>query len=276
MALKRDDLLHDLRRRVQEPDAPSGHRKALGGSVHEHERSKRIFREFQNARRHRSVGAIIDTAIDFVRDQPNASALRPTRDRLEIFGGIDRSRRVSGRAKDEPPCSVGRGRLEVRRGQAEIILFGSAYEHRLGPGQVDHLRIAGPIWCGNKNVVTWAEKHERGVEHCLLRPRRNHDISGVDMTVRDGADMTCDGGPQFRRAGGWRVPCLARSNSLDRLIGDERRRIEVRLPRAQVDDVAPLGAQPLGQRTHGKGRGGLKPSDIGAERHMLRARAARI
>ena len=59
--------------------------------------------------------------------------------------------------------------------------------------------------------------------------------------------------PQGGDAGCVGISVLAVAQSLDRSLDDMRRRFEIRLADAEIDDVAPLALQFSGLRQHGKG-----------------------
>src|SRR5690606_5455056 len=67
--------------------------------------------------------------------------------------------------------------------------------------------------------------------------------------------------------GGRRVAGAARADPRDRGLRDEGGRVEVRLARAQVDDVASLGREAACEGADGHRRGGLQLLDVRAERH---------
>ena len=148
---------------------------------------------------------------------------------------------------------------------------------RVRTRQPDHLVIARPARRRDEHLITGAEADDAGVVQRLLGARRDDDIGGGDAigavvgAIRIGGDRLTEREDPFRGgvAGGAGLDGRLRRPT-DRLRG-----VEVRLPRTEIDHLAPLRLQrlrPLRDRdrrrlTEGRDvRRGVKDERAGHER----------
>ena len=90
--LERRHGLGEVRRRQRRADAPAGHRVRLAGAVDDDGALEQLVGQVEQRRRR--AGAVVDPAVDLVRDDPDLVLLGPLRDRAQL--GAAYTRRPSG------------------------------------------------------------------------------------------------------------------------------------------------------------------------------------
>jgi len=205
----------------------------------------------------------MDATVDLIGDDPHLAVARPVRDRFDLGLRIHGARGIAGRAEDQPPRS-GDHAIEIPYGHLEAPLGLPGDEHRPGAGQVHDLRIRHPRRRRNRHHIARAEQREARVEQRLLRAVRHHDIVGVQWAAaREQRQMLRRGGAQLQDPFVRRVVGLALANGADPGVGRERRRREIRLPRAQIDHILAGRLAPFRLLRDGDRRGRFEVVQVG-------------
>ena len=177
VGLERGHRLGEMGWRERGADAPAGHRVRLAGAVDDDGALQQIVGQVQQRRR--GAGAVVDPAVDLVRDDPDPVRLGPFGDGAELRQGVDRSGRVARRAEDQAPRHLVRRAIEVPCADLEPPLHVPRHQHRLGPAEMNDLGIGDPGGRGNQHSVLGSEEREAGVEDRLLGARAHHELVGI-------------------------------------------------------------------------------------------------
>ena len=248
VALHRRHGLGNLGGRQGETDTPPRHGVGLGCTVNDHRLRQEIVRQIEHRRR-RARG-VMDPAIDLIGDHPDFTILCPLGDGTQLRRRIDRAGGVVGRTQHQTPGVRVRRLFEILHADLESELGITRHGHRIGTGQVDHLGIGHP--------------RRRRYQHAVVRPeQREARVVGVDRpATRQHRQVACRGGAQVENAGVRRVVRLPLLDGVDAGVGRDARRVEIRLPRRQVDDVLTGGPTPGRFLGHRQGRRRLELSDV--------------
>ena len=207
-----------------------------------------------------------EVLVHVVRHHPDLRvADQDVGERLQLGLGVGRAGRVVGRVQDHPLGLRPDRLLEILGPQLEAGLLGAGHRHRRAAGQQHHVGVGHPVGRGDDHLVARVEGRHQGVVEHLLAARPDRDL--VERVVEPvlAPELALDRLLQLRRAVDRGVLGLAPPDRLDRGRLDVLGRVEVRLPGAQADHVAPLCLELTGEVGDRDGRRRLDAPERGRE-----------
>ncbi len=250
-------------------DAPAGHRIGLGHAV---AGERAVIEAGFDLRRGGEFEIVEDKVFVHVvgHDPDMGMAHQDIGQRLDLGPRIGGTRRVR-RAVEDEPLGFRRDRgLKLRRGQLEVAVDAAGHRNRRAARQQHHVGIADPVGRGDDDFVARVQRRHECVVERLLAAGPDRDLRGRIGQAVFAQEFRADRGLQFRNAVHGGVFGLA---SVDRALGgvlDMVGRVEIRLARAEADDILACGSQfarAVGDRD---GRRRLHAGDcVGQEGHGL-------
>ena len=209
---------------------------------------------------HRVVDQFFVTEVE---DDPDVARGGHVGQRGELRFRHQRPRRIARRVEDDPARPWRHRGDEGRRRQRESIFRMCAHNHRGRAGQLDLLGDRRPARRVRDDLVARAEHRLRDIEERLLASSGDNDLGGSEVDAVVGAVAVAHRLFQIGIAGVLRVLREAGVDGRFGRLPDVRRRDEIGLTRAEIDDVHALALQAIGFGRHlQRGRG----------RHLLHAR----
>ena len=190
-------------------------------------------------RRHELEIVVDDMLVDVVAEHVNVRvAHQHVGERLHIGPPVRGARRVARRVEDEPFRPRRDRRLEILRPHAVAVVLRAGDEDRDAFGERDDIGIRDRVWRRDDDLLARLQcRHQRIVEH-LLRPRGDDDLIHRVIEAVLALELVAHRLLQRGRAVGIGVFRLAPLDRRDGRALDVVGRIEIRLARAQRDDVA--------------------------------------
>ena len=226
---------HELPRGDHVADAPAGHGEGLGEAV-QHER---VVGELEHGVLRPLVG---EAVVDLVGDHPGAEAAEGGQPLRAQHGAGRVGRRVDEDALG-PRGEAGRHRV---RPELEGVRLLHRHVDRHAARELHELRIAGVVGVGEDHLVARVDQRAEEQQHRGRGARGHQDLVRRYRHAVAGVVVLGDRLAQRQDPEGVGV---AGAPVLERLLGrlaDDGRRVEVRLPELQVDDVDPLPLEGLG------------------------------
>jgi len=188
--------------------------------------------------------------VDVVAHDDDVLAPEHLREGLQLIEGVGRARRVRGAVEDEGLGPRGDGLPELFRRQLEAFRLRGVDDDGRGVGQQHDVRVGYPVGRRDDHLVAPSEEDLGHVVQGVLRPGGHDDLGSPVGEAVVPAELFDDGVLELVDAadrGVLREPLLdgADGGGLD-VVG----RVEIGLPRAEADDVAPLLLEGLGLHRH--------------------------
>ena len=147
------------------------------------------------------------------------------------------------------------GRFELLDRHLEAGLLGGVDDLRHAAGEGDRLGIGRPVRRRDDHLVAGIAQRGEGGEHGVLAAVGDEHLRGRALEAAVAQRLGGDRLAQLGQPGRGRVAVVARVGARRRGGGDDvLGRREVRLPRAEADDVLAGGLQRLGLGVDGEGR----------------------
>ena len=259
--LERRHRPRDGHRRDAPADTPAGHRVRLGDAIN-HDQILARRRHFE---RRLGTAFVGDASIDLVSEHPPSLVGRKIENGRELITRIHGAGGIAGRIEHQPLRARRRGGRQLGGRHFQVVRFVTEDRHRHRPRQFHHLVVARPRRRRNQHLVTGAKAAHTGVVQRLLRTRRHHHFRGGDRRSRrqQPIGISSDRFTQRQNALGRRVAGRPRFHGGGGSVPDERRRVEIGLAGAKIDNGLAGRLERPRLRGHGQRRGFLEAGDIG-------------
>ena len=182
---------------------------------------------------------------------------RPLADCLNGFAAPHGAGRIGRRGDDDCLGAIGTRRFDFVDIRFEALLGAGEHRNRLAAGELDNLRIAGPIRGGGDNFVTGIEQQLEYLVHRLFAAVGDHDLVRRDLVAGIAQRLARDRLTQLGQTGRRSVAVVLRVTACSRRgVDDVIRGGEIRLARTVGHDVDALRLHRLRLRIDSEGRAG--------------------
>jgi len=244
VALHGVDGLRDWLGCGEKADAPAGHRVRLGQAVHDD--GVRLVLPGKPGDAGELGSVVKELFVNVVAHDQHAFLDADVAERLDFIRGVHGAGGVARRVEDEQLGARRDGLAQLLRRDFEFGFVGGVENHRLGPGELGHLRVAQPIRRGDDHFVAGLAGGIDDVEAGMFAAAVDDDLAWLVLDAVVALELVGDSLAQFRDAAARRVLGEAVGQRLRGGVLDVLRRVEVRLTGAEADDILALGAQFLG------------------------------
>ena len=223
-----------------------------------------------HAARRQSLASMVQVDITLVGDDIDAAIMRQPQHRGHVLGLHHRAGRIVGRIQQNDFGARRDRALHHVGGQREIVPFVGGDVDRLAAGIAHDVFEGNPVGHRHNDFVAVIDQHLDGIEQGMLAADGGDAILALVVGAEVGSVALDDGVAQFGRAAYRRVLGEVVADGGDGRFLDVLGRGEMRLSRAQIDQVRAGRAKFIGFSGYRQSRGNFDALDpVGEKRSKL-------